>query len=197
MRAYMGDDSGINPKPHPNSNVAHNNRYYFQNRRHIVGFFNGSGLRNLGNRFADLLTERITEVEVGDGWTKHTDLYGFIQRLLIGPAIEAMCGPVLLQHNPAFGEDLWKLDSDILYFFKAYPTWLVPRAYRNRAKLLRNVKNWHAYARNNFDNFCVEADGHDRFYGSPLIRSRQGYLSKVDSLDADALASQDLGLLWA
>ena len=59
------------------------------------------------------------------------------------------------------------------------------------------MKSWQTYARDNFDESCIEPDGHDRFHGSPLMRTRQDYLSKVESLDSDAIASQDLGLLWA
>ena len=51
-----------------------------------------------------------------------------------------MCGPVLLEQNPTFGDDFWKLDHDILYFFKAYPRWLAPRAYHNRAKVLQQYE---------------------------------------------------------
>jgi len=197
MKVYLGDSSGVNPKPHPSSNLADEDRYYYQNRKAIVGFFNGPGLKTMGNRFATLLTKEIHRLYVDHQWTEHADLYQFIQGLLIGPAVEAMCGPVLFSQNPAFGDDFWQLDRDIFYFFKAYPRWLMPRAYQNRAKLLKNMKDWHTFAHENFDSSHIESDGHDQFYGSPLMRTRQGYLSKINALDADAIASQDLGLLWA
>ena len=107
-----------------------------------------------------------------------------------------MCGPVLLDQNPTFVDEFWKFDSDMLYFFKGYPRLFAPRAWRNRTRVLDSLKKWHAYARENYEESCIESDGHDRFYGSPLMRSRQDYLPKVDSLDADALASQGLGLIW-
>ena len=197
MEVYLGDSSGINPKPHPNSNLATKDRYYYQNRKAIVGFFNGPGLKSMGNRFATLLTEEIHHLNVGHQWTEYEDLYNFIQKLLIRPAVEAMCGPILFHQNPAFGDDFWNLDHDILYFFKSYPKWLAPSAHRNRAKLLKNVKDWHAAAHRNFEESHIESDGHDRFFGSPLMRIRQEYLSRIDALDAEAKASQDLGLLWA
>ena len=197
MNVYLGDSSGINPLPHPDSNLTSKDRYYYQNRKHIVGFFNGSGLKSMGNRFSTLLTREIRRLELQHEWTEHEDLYGFIRSLLIGPAVEAMCGPVLFDQNPTFGDEFWRIDHDILYFFKAYPKWFAPGAYRNRKKLLDSVKNWHTFAHDNFDESCIESDGHDRFFGSPLMRSRQEYLSRIDSLDADSIASQDLGLLWA
>lgn len=86
---------------------------------------------------------------------------------------------------------------DLYYFFKGYPRWLAPLAYLNRSKLLRSVKDWHSFARDNFQDSYIESDGHDPYYGSALIRARQDFLSQIDSFNADALASQDLGLLWA
>lgn len=197
MNVYLGDKSGVNPKPHLKSNIATKDRYYYQNRKAVLGFFNGPGLTSMGNRFSALLTKEISQIDIGHEWTDHDDLYRFIQNLLIGPAVEALCGPVLLEQNPTFGNDLWRMDRDIYYFLKGYPRWLAPGAYLNRDKLLRSVKDWHSFARDNFHDSCIESDGHDPYYGSALMRARQDYLSQIDYLDADALASQDLGLLWA
>ena len=197
MTVYSGDNSGIHPQPHPKSNLAFKDRYYYQNRKAIVGFFNGPGLNSMASRFTTLLKKQITQLTYGSEWTECEDLCGFMQDLLVGPAVEAMCGPALLAHHPTFGDDFWRLDRDILYFFKAYPRWAAPRAYQNRTKLLNSILAWHSFARDNFDESCIESDGHDRFYGSPLMRSRQEYILNIEHLDADALASQDLGLLWA
>ncbi|KAG8528042.1 uncharacterized protein KY384_006958 [Bacidia gigantensis] len=198
MNIYETDDSGINPKPHPASiGIEVKNRYYYQNRKAIVGFFNGTGLKSMAGRFSLLLGREINNMDLGSEWIPCKDLYRFIQDLVIGPAVESMCGPVLLDQNPNFGNDLWQLDEDIYYFFKGYPKWLVPAAFQNRSKLLNGMKMWHRYARDNFDESSIESDDHDRFYGSPLIRARQEYLSNFNEMDDDALASQDLGLLWA
>ncbi|KAL9012222.1 MAG: hypothetical protein Q9173_003000 [Seirophora scorigena] len=198
MRVYLDDDSGISPQPHAESNIVDKNRYYYQNRKAIVGFFNGPGLKSKGNRFMDLLIKKIAILHLGQEWTEQDDLYTFVQKLLIGPAVEAICGPILLAQNPDFGNNFWQIDHDIYYFFKAYhPKWLAPGAYRNRSKLLNDVKSWHTLAQELFEESSIELDGHDPFYGSPLMRTRQQYLTNVDGLDADAMASQDLGLLWA
>ncbi|KAI9879878.1 MAG: hypothetical protein M1830_006730 [Pleopsidium flavum] len=197
MKIYYADDSGINPQPHPSSNTPFKDRYYFHTRRETVGFFNGPGLKHFGNRFQELLRKQISQLEIGHDWNEFADLYSFIQNLLISPAIEAMCGPTLIGQNPTFVDDFWKFDSNMLYFFRGCPRWLAQRAWKNRDRFLASLKNWHAYARENFEESCIEADGHDRFYGSPLMRSRQSYLPRIDPLDADALASQDLGLIWA
>ena len=197
MKVYIGDTSGVNPKPHKESNFASKDRYYYQNRKAIVGFFNGPGLVSTGNRFSNLLIKEIGQLDIGHEWSDHEDLYRFIQNLFIGPAVQALCGSVLLKQNPNFGDELWKMDHDMYYFFKGFPRWLAPRAYLNRRKLLRSVKDWHSFARDNFHELCIESDGHDPFYGSPLMRTRQDYLSQIKYFDADSLGSQDLGLLWA
>ena len=197
LKIYFADNSGINPQPQWNSSIPPKDRYYYLTRKETVGFFNGPGLKHFGNRFGALLTQGIHQMDLDDDWTEHEDLYTFVQKLLIGPAIEAMCGPVLLAQNPTFIDDFWKFDADMLYFFKGYPRLFAPRAWQNRTRILGSLKRWHAFARDHFEESCIEADGHDRFYGSPLMRSRQDYLPKVDSLYADALASQDLGLIWA
>ena len=189
-KVYLEDTSGVNPQPHPCSKINAKNRYYYQNRKHVVGFFNGPGLKHMGNRFATLSTRQIRQQQIGNTWIEYDDLYNFTQHLVIGPAVEAMYGPALFEQNPDFGQDFFKLDSDILYFFKAYPRWLAPRAYRNRAKLLENVKDWHAFALTHFHESCVEPDGHDRFYGSPLMRSR-----KSTSENLSAWTTQMLSLL--
>ena len=197
MKVYVGDRSGVNPKPHSKSNMATKDRYYYQNRKAILGFFNGPGLASMGNRFAALLMKEISQINIAYEWTDHSDLYRFIQDLLIGPAVKALCGPVLLNQNPTFGDEFWRMDSDMYYFFKGYPRWLASCAYRNRDRVLRSVKDWHSFARENSNDSCIEPDGHDPYYGSGLMRARQDYLSRIEDFDADALASQDLGLLWA
>ncbi|MCJ1394726.1 hypothetical protein MMC18_007606, partial [Xylographa bjoerkii] len=196
MKIYLTDDSGIGLQPHPSSTIPYKDRYYFHNRKTTVGFFSGPELKSNAYRFQDLLQSQILHLDIGHDWVEYPDLYLFVKELLTAPAIEALCGPELIGQTPSFAEDFWKLDSDIYYFFKCCPRFLMPQAWRNREILLTGIKKWHAYARENFQESLVEADGHDRIYGSPLMRSRQEYLSQVDSLDADALASQDLGLLY-
>ena len=197
MKIYHEDDSGINLQPHPKSNQPWKDRYYFHTRKETVGFFNGPGLKHFGDRFQQLLKRDVASLQVGPEWTDQSDLYSFIQYLIIGPAIEAMCGPRLLERNPTFAQDFWQFDIDMLYFFKGWPRLLAPRAWRNRTRILNNLKDWHAHAKEHFTENCVESDGHDPFYGSPLMRRRAEYLAQMDGLDADALASQDLGLIWA
>ena len=197
MKIYHEDDSGINPQPNPASNQPWKDRYYFHTRKETVGFFNGPGLKHFGNRFQLMLNRDIGVLEIDNGWTEIADLYSFIQNLIIAPAIEAMCGPRIMEQNPAFQHEFWQFDADMLYFFKGWPRFLAPRAWRNRDRVLNSLKEWHAHARMHFSEDSIEADGHDPFYGSPLMRRRQDYLAKMDGLDADALASQHLGLIWA
>jgi hypothetical protein len=197
MKMYRTDDSGINPQPNPGTNVPQKDRFYYQSRKASLGFFSGPSSKHISNRFLESLTQQISRQGIGVQWEERLDLYLFVQALITGPSIEAMCGPVLMQQNGTFVDNFWKFHRDVLYFVKGCPQWFAPKVWANRDQLLASVKNWHNYAQDNFDESCIDADGHDRFYGSPLIRSRQSYLSQIDSFDADAIASQDLGLIWA
>ena len=197
MKMYRTDDSGINPQSHPCSKVPSKDRFYYQSRKALLGFFSGPTSKNIANRFLDSLRKQISLQEIGDDWLEYPDLYSFTQDLLFRPALEAMCGPVLMQQNATFVEDFWQFHSDVLYFVKGCPRWLAPKVWANRDRLLADVRRWHIYSQKNFRESDIEADGHDRFYGSPLVRSRQDYLSQIDLFDADAIASQDLGLIWA
>ena len=197
MKIYKTDDSGINPQPHPKSSIPSKDRYYHRTRKNTVGFFNGPGLKHMAHRFQDLLKTRLQNVVIGQAWTEYDDLYAFVQDMITGPAVEAMCGPRLIEQNQNFVKQFWTLDQDILLFFKGYPRWFCRRAWSNRETLLSSIKNWHTWARANFNESSIEPDGHDKFYGSPLMRTRATYLPEIDLLDADALASQDLSLLWA
>lgn len=197
MKMYRTDDSGINPQPNPGSSVLQKDRFYYQSRKASVSFFSGPSSKHIANRLLDSLTKQISRQRIGDEWLECPNLYSFVQALVTGPSIEAMCGPVLMQQNGTFVDDFWKFHKNVLYFVKGCPRWFAPKVWANRDQLLACVKNWHTYAQENFDESSIDADGHDRFYGSPLIRSRQIYLSQIDSFDADAIASQDLGLIWA
>ena len=126
MKIYLTDDSGINSQPHPSSDIPFKDRYYFHTRRDTVSFFQGPGLKHIAHRFQDLLRDRVAKLEVTHDWVEFTDLYSFIQDMLTGPAIEAMCGPTLMEQNPTFVDNFWRLDSDILLFFKKFPRWLAP-----------------------------------------------------------------------
>lgn len=121
IKVYVENNSNVNPKPHPKSNVATKNQYYYQNRKAVLGFFNGPDLMSMTNRFSTLLIREIGQFDIDHEWTNHENLYRFIQNLLINPAFEALCGPVLLKQNSTFGNDLWKINHNIYYFFKNYP----------------------------------------------------------------------------
>ncbi|KAI9724629.1 MAG: hypothetical protein M1828_003653 [Chrysothrix sp. TS-e1954] len=198
MKIYHKDNSGINVQPNPHSNTAHKDRYYYHTRKETIGFFSGPALKHFANRFQSLLMQQTQQVEVGHDWVDMPDLYRFVQDVTFAPAIEAMCGPTILEQTPDLQEIFWQFDMDMYYFFKGAPRWLHPKAWRNRDRLLDSLKRWHAHASEYFFEASVEADGHDPFYGSPLMRRRAEYLPTIECLDdADALASQDLGLIWA
>lgn len=149
-------------------------------------------------RFSRSLSDRLEAVDVGADWRELPDLLEFIQMEVSTAVLEATTGPQLVAQNPTFVSDLFKYDSAVPILSKGVPRCMAPEAYRTRDKMLYMIKNWHAYARQHFDNNLIGADGDfDPFWGSEHMRYRQKTLLNVDGFDEDALASSDLGLIWA
>lgn len=197
LKFYNADDSGIGLHPHPNSNVEEAHRIHYFTHKVTKGFMSGPGLRILTNRFQALLKLQISESGIDENWTELPDFFSFISNMVTTAAITSMCGPSLLELNPNFIQDLWEFDRSLPYFFKGYPSWLAPNAWKGRKKCLESMKTWHTFAKSRFSDSCIDADGHDRYFGTPLMRARQQYFSKMPMLSDDDIASENIGLIWA
>ena len=198
LSTYKADDSGHYPERHPGSLVEPHNRIDFLTHESTVRFLSGPNLVRMFERFSRNLTDRLATIDAIADWEEIPDFLGFIQRELGTTVLEAITGPQLLVQNPTFVEDLFKYDSVVPILSKGIPRYMAKEAYKIRDKMLFMIKNWHAYARENFDERLVDADGDfDPFWGSEHIRYRQKVFSNVDGYDHDALASSDLGLIWA
>ena len=194
---YLADDSGIHDQPHPDSKVKPEHRIFYLTHKTIHDFFAGPGLPNFCRRFQKNLNQQISDTGVNQDWTEMPDLFAFLRDLMSRAAIEATLGPQLLRINPSFIQDLWKFDNSLPYLFRGLPSWLVPQAYAVRKRCLDTIKAWRKFAEENFDDSCIEHDGHDPYFGAPLMRWRNDYFSKIDALSGDAAASEDFGLIWA
>ncbi|MCJ1307351.1 hypothetical protein MMC25_000997 [Agyrium rufum] len=198
LEFYGADDSGISLQPHPMSQVERQHRVYFHTHKVTQGFMTGPGLAHFTDRFQSLLKQQIDHSGVKSGeWIEMPCFFSFLRDMLSTAAITTMCGPSLLEVSPTLISDLWEFDRSLPYFFKGYPKWLAPKAWAARKRCLDGMKRWHQHAVNNFTEDAIEEDGHDKYYGAPLMRSRQEYFSKMESLNADALASENIGLMWA
>lgn len=197
LKFYRSDDSGIGQQPHPMSTVDHAHRVYYHTHKVTQGFMSGPGLPVFSRRFQASLRNQIEEAPYSDEWTTIPDIYAFVRDTLSKAAISAMCGPALLELSPFLIDSLWEFDRSLPYFFKGYPSWLAPKAWYHRQRCLDAFKTWQKNAKDNFGERSIDSEGYDPYFGSPLMRARQEYFSKMEDLDENALASENIGLMWA
>jgi hypothetical protein len=108
-----------------------------------------------------------------------------------------MFGQYILTLNPTLCKDFWLFDKYFAYLAKGYPRWMNPSEYRARDKCLAAVKKWHGFVREHCeDSQCEPDSGYDPKFGAEIMRYRQRMWSKMDAMDVDAAASEDLGFLW-
>lgn len=197
---YAGDDSGQLPKPMPGSQVLPENRLrYFHVRaahQHLAG---NKGLR-LGERYMNILSRNIAaDSSIGAEWVEFPDLFLFIQSLVFPAATESLCGSAILALHPTLTEDFWAFARCIPTLFRGSPRWLSPNAYKQRDKMLKMIKEWHAFAceRSDFSKTGIEDAEWDPYLGYKYVRARQSFLHGIEVMNADGRASEDLGLLFA
>ena len=196
---YAADDSGVNSTPLPGSRVRPEHRItYFQTRaahKHL----SGPGLVQMTELFLNVLRRRIHASHIESEWVDLPDLYQFLQHEVFSAAVEALCGTHLLSQSPTFVEDFWEFVSSVPTLFKGFPRWMSPKPYRIRDRLLDAIKRWHKLAHERSD--CTKIDANDPewepYFGSKLMRARQEYSRSMEFMNADALAAEDLGLIFA
>ncbi|KAI1205125.1 cytochrome P450 [Annulohypoxylon truncatum] len=95
-------------------------------------------------------------------------------------------------------EDLLVFQSHVPDFFSPFPSWFYPKAYRVRARIIDGIKRWHKYANEHSD--CSKIGPEDPewelYFGTKLIRTRLNHTLKLKEFNADARASEDLGLIF-
>lgn len=198
LSVYAADDSGDRAEPHQGSMTEPRNRIDFLTHDSLVKYLSGPSLLRLFERFDRNLSSRLLALNIDTEWKVIPDFLGFIQAELSTAVLEAIMGPQLVAQNPTFVEDLFEYDSAIPILSKGLPRLLYPKAYAIRDRMLSMIKRWYAFAKDNFTEDVVDADGDfDPFWGSEHMRHRQNVLRNVDNFDDDAMASSDLGLIWA
>lgn len=74
----------------------------------------------------------------------------------------------------------------------------MPKAFSARESCLQTVKKWHRFANEYQKEASSESgDDADAIFGTKRFRERQDLFSKMEHINADAIASADLGLIWA
>lgn len=196
---YAADNSGVNSTPVPWSRVKPEHRITYLQTRAAHKYLSGPGLAHMTEFYLNVLKQWFQNRQIGSEWVDHPDLYRFLQDTVFRAAVEAMCGQHLLAQSPTFVDDFWEFVDSVPTLIKGLPRWLSPRPYRVRGRLLDAIKRWHNLAHAKSDSSKIGADDPewDPYFGSKLIRARQEYSRNMPFLNVDALAAEDLGLLFA
>lgn len=198
MEAYYSDDSGINIRPHPGTTVNAKDRIFHLTHKVLNNLLTGPGLKPLTTRFEANLRRQFSNDEIGHEWKEYPDLYLFMRTKIFRAAVESMCGPYLLRLSPTFVDDFWEFDHHILNFFKRFPRFMMPKAFSARENCLQAIRQWHQFANEHREESSSESgDDADTAFGTKQLRARQDYFLKMEHMNADAIASADLGLIWA
>ena len=196
---YAADNSGVNSAPLAGSGMRPEHRITYLQVKAAHKHLSGTGLTQMTQFFLCVLNKRFSQIGGQSEWVDRSDLYAFFQDEVFRAAVEALCGPHLLSKTPAFVEDFWQFVADVPTLIKGLPWFLAPRTYRTRQRLLNAIKSWHKYAIEHSDYSKIgPSDAEwEPYYGSKLIRARQEYSSKMPWMNEDALAAEDLGLIFA
>ncbi len=197
---YEADDGGHQPNPKAGSTVKPENRVLYETHKLVNTNLTGESLIGITSRFQKFLAQQLTETnDVRDEWIEIPDLYAFMKKHIMEAATTSMFGTYILSLNPTFMEDFWAWNPDMGTLFLGVPRWLVPGAYRNRTKVLDNVKRWHKYAREHYDCSKVSPEDADwePYWGSKFSRRRQVMFNKWNQLDDTAKAAEDFSIIWA
>ena len=196
---YAADNSGVNSTPLPGSRVKPQHRITYLQVKAAHKYLSGPGLVQMTELYLDILKRRFHGNQIESEWVDQPDLYKFLQHEVFSAAVEALCGSYLLSQSPGFVEDFWEYVSLVPTLVKGLPRWISPKPYRVRGRLLDAIKRWHKMAREHSD--CTEIDAGDPewepYFGSKLIKARQEYTRGMEFMNVDALAAEDLGLIFA
>ncbi|KAI2780488.1 cytochrome P450 [Daldinia loculata] len=198
---YAADNSGIAAAPRKGSNVEHHNRIDFHESHTVQEFLSGQHLTHIADRYLTTLQRNLSSsfTSHADDWMEYPDLYQFIQIQATRASIETIMGSKILEINPNIIDDFWEFDNNVPQFLKGLPRWMIPAPFKARDRVHDSIKKWHAYAHAHSD--CSQIRTNDPewepFFGTKMIRARQNYMLKMKPMDADARASEDLGLMMA
>ena len=198
LEFWNEDNSGHHAQPRPGSNVPAHLRVDYLTHSSILGFLSGDGLQPFARRFMSTLADQLlTKGTIQSEWSNNPDLFGFLQAELLPATIEAMWGKLFCLINPTFVEDFWIFSSVLPELAKGYPRWLAPKPYQARDKCFESIKRWHTVICKHFHETPVAGEGWNEHYGAELVRFRHMAWSKMPRMDADAAATEDLGMIWA
>ena len=196
---YAADDSGVGRHPQPGSSVSPEHRISYFQHKAAHKYLTGRQLVSINERYMSILQRNISNGNIGYDWVEVPDLYAFLQVEVFRAAVESMFGTWILSLNPTLVKDFWEFDRNVPLLYKGVPRWLCPSAYKARDRLISGIKEWHKFAHEHSDCTKVgpEDPDWDPYWGCKLLKARQEYCLQMGVMDADAIAAEDLGLLFA
>lgn len=200
LAPYRADDSGPSAKPFPQSTVAEEDRIDYLLHKSFNKAWTGPNLGPACRRYMQTLSAEIDKLPLTREWTDLDDFFKYFGKVVSYSLIKTIFGPSLLQRNPDFIDAIWAFDDSLPWLIRMVPSFLMPGAHRNRAKIHSQLRNWYAYSRQWFSESSINPDGDgDPFWGSGIVRRLQQELLRRGNhgfLDDDCFAAHDLGLIW-
>lgn len=196
---YGFDNTGLDYKPTPGSrNVEPHLRVhhivYVQAHKYLIG----SASKPLSQRLMTAIAGVMHDGGIGDDWLDLNDFFDFCRTKLLRASLDAMFGRQLVGLHPNFVEDFWAFDHCTLTLAKGLPRWMTPCSNRARRRCLESLKSWKVHI-----DGLAGADGEakydefDPFFESEIIRQRHKAFDRMRPMNADAIASEDLAMVWA
>ncbi|KAI8294482.1 hypothetical protein K4K56_002106 [Colletotrichum sp. SAR 10_98] len=134
------------------------------------------------------------EINLSDQWLEQPDLHDLVRTEIFHAATEAFCGDQIFRLCPNLCKEFWEFDEALPSLISGTPKFLNGKALAARAVLLKNIKTWHNFARENFDwndTEAVHAEW-EPIYGARIMRERQKMFKNIETSE-DGSASYDLG----
>jgi hypothetical protein len=196
-RLYRTDNSGPFRNPYPGTTIDKEKRLHFLSHQEFKRALSGTGMAPTFLRFRTGLETQMSQARISSEWTQQSDFQKFLRDLFASSLIESIYGPSLLRLNPTFVDDLCEFDHNIPFLARGVPSFLYRKPHQLRAKLKEQMKRWHDYARQNFNESAVYEDGDgDPFWGSSFMRNRHAMFADVGNHDEEAVAALDIGLCF-
>lgn len=200
IHIYKQDNSGIGSKPKPGSTVKPENRVYYQQHHAAHVFLSGKSLQKITRRFLRVLSVQIShDSAINDEWVERPDFCSFVQDQLFEAAVTTLFGSHILPLNPTLSEDFWGYFMATPILATGLPRWMARGAHQKRDKMIQSIAKWHRFASKHSDYTNVEPieDEWDPYWGSDYLKVRQKLGRNRDSMNDDALAAEDLSLMFA
>lgn len=174
MPFYRADDSGMAAEPRKGSTVEPHNRILYLQTHNAQKWMASPHLEPVTKRFGTILQRRFQALQISEDWVEYPSFFIFLEQV-IHANIEAVMGSKILKLNPSLVQDFCDAKQHAPGFFRGWPRWLMPKAFRARDRIIDGVQRWHEYALGNGDHQNT-GDGEpdwDPIWGSQYSKVRR------------------------